>query len=122
MVDDRVQGNIIPQSPALARALLRQVTASTDAEGYAQTCDALTDASHIDPDYSAISCPTVIIGGQHDIIAPVEVTKELYTLIKAGSAIVHLALLETGHMHIIEDIHGVAANIEKITEASGGCP
>lgn len=117
-VDHRVHWNIIPHSPALARALLRQVTASTDPEGYAQMCDALTDSSHVDPDYSKISCPTVVIGGWHDTIAPVEVTNDLYTLIKAGPAIVHLVLLETGHMQIIEDVGGVAGSIEGILQVA----
>lgn len=114
MVDDRVQGNILLKSPALARALLRQVTASTDPEGYAQTCDALIDESHVDPDYSKISCPTVVVGGSHDLIAPMDVTRELYNLIRSGPATVHIATLETGHMHIIEDVDGVVAAIEDI--------
>lgn len=112
MVDDRVQGNILPKSPALARALLRQVTASTDSEGYAQACDALIDESHVDPDYSKISCPTVVVGGSHDLIAPMDVTRQLYNMIRSGPAKVHIVTLETGHMQIIEDVDGTVAAIE----------
>ena len=49
--------NIPSSSPALARALLRQLTKTTEPEGYAQVCEALIDKSPIDPDYSQSLSP-----------------------------------------------------------------
>lgn len=113
-VDQAVEINIPRTSPALARALLRQVTSMTNPEGYAQTCDALTDPSHVDPDYSAITCPTCVVGSEFDNIASVEVTEELHRLIGRSGNRPHLRILQTGHMQIIEDVEGVTAAIETV--------
>jgi len=113
-VDNRVAYNIPKSSPTLARALLRQVTASTDPEGYAQTCEALCAKSHIDPQYRNIVCPTVIIGGEFDNISPIEVTEELCDLISASGKETGKVILSTGHMIIIEDVDGTVAAIDTI--------
>ena len=118
-VDDALSLNIPSSSPALARALLRQVTATTEPEGYAQVCEALTDKSHIDPDYSQITCSTCMVGGLHDQIAPVELTHELYNLIGQSGRTPHLCTLKTGHMQIIEDVDGVAVAIRKMLAGRG---
>ena len=94
-VDDALSLNIPSSSPALARALLRQVTATMKPEGYVQVCEALTDKSHIDPEYSQITCSTCVVGGVHDQIAPVEVTHELYNLISQSGRTPHLCMLKT---------------------------
>ncbi|KAE8377610.1 Alpha/Beta hydrolase protein [Aspergillus bertholletiae] len=114
IVDQRVTFNIPLEGPALARALLRQVTATTNPEGYAQVCEALCDSSHIDPDYARISCPTYIIGGKHDQISPCEIAMDLQAQISKGGNAPDLCILDTGHMHIIEDVCGVAQAIDKV--------
>lgn len=118
-VDDALSLNIPSSSPALARALLQQVTATTELEGYAQLCEALTDKSHIHPEYSQITCSTCVVGGVHDQIAPVEVTHELYNLISQSGRTPHLCMLKTGHMQIIEDVDGVAGAIRKMLAGRG---
>ncbi|ETS87466.1 hypothetical protein PFICI_01294 [Pestalotiopsis fici W106-1] len=113
-VDDMVAYNIPSRDSPLARALLRTVTASTSAEGYAQMCEALCADSHIDPDYSKIICPTCIIGGAADPISPVSVTDELVGLIATSGRAPKRFVLETGHMMIFEDINETANAIRTL--------
>ncbi|KAL6240231.1 hypothetical protein RBB50_012878 [Rhinocladiella similis] len=120
VVDDKVHLNIPPSSPALARALLRQMTSSTDPEGYAQVCDSLTDVSHVDPDYSRITSPTCVVGSHHDNIAPAEVAQELAELIGKSGRKPYLKLLNTGHMQIIEDVDGVTEAIRTVLPTGNG--
>lgn len=90
------------------------MTGSTDPEGYAQICEVLTGPDHVDPDYGKIKCPTCVIGGRLDGIAPLEVTEELHALISKSGTSPYLSILEAGHMQIIEDIEGVAMAIRRI--------
>lgn len=113
-VDERVDYNIPPGTVGLSRALLRAVTSQTDPEGYAQMCDALCDDTHVDPNYSLISCPTCVIGGLEDNISPVHVTDELVGLIASSGKAPLRYLLNTGHMMIIEDVHGTASAIDDL--------
>lgn len=53
--------------PAYREAVRKQV-AGSDTEGYAQTCEAIVSDGHVDPDYSKIVCPVVLIAGDLDII------------------------------------------------------
>ena len=119
-VDVRVEYNIprTIRSPLLARALLRQVTASTNPEGYAQICEALCADSHVDPDYSRIMCPTCVVGGRFDHIAPMDVTDDLYNLIRKKNQSTSIEVMETGHMMIIEDIEGTAIVIKRLLACS----
>jgi pimeloyl-ACP methyl ester carboxylesterase len=118
VVDDRVEYNIPSaiESPLLARALLRAVTSSTNAEGYAQVCEAMCADSHKDPDYSKITCPTCVVGGEFDAIAPITVCKEIAGLIARSGRQPTLKTLKTGHMMIIEDYEGVAATVRQMLE------
>jgi len=119
-VDARVQHNIPKSSPPLARALLRSLTATTNPEGYAQLCDALCDASHVDPDYSAIVCPVSVVGGRTDPISPVAVTDELVSLMSNGGRKPWRVVLETGHMMIIEEAAGIAEALGGMLQAAQG--
>ena len=112
-VDDRVLTNIPASGPALARALLRQVTGSTDPEGYAQVCEALCHPSYVDPEYARISSPTCIIGSTYDNIVAPEVAYELQGLIAKGGNVPEVQIIEAGHMVIIEDISGVTSIIDR---------
>lgn len=118
-VDDRVLYNIPSSSPPLFRALLREVTASTNPEGYAQICEALCDESHKDPDCSRIVCPTSVIGGRQDAISPVSVTDDLVEVIVGSGTRPGRHVLNTGHMMIIEDAEGTAAAIKTMVEQIG---
>ncbi|SPO07706.1 uncharacterized protein DNG_10401 [Cephalotrichum gorgonifer] len=111
-VDDRVSTNIPPESPALARALLRQVTGATDPEGYAQVCDAMCHPSYVDPDYYRITMPTCIIGSTKDKIVAPEVAYELQGLIGKNGNVPDVHIMNGGHMMIIEDVEGVASIID----------
>ncbi|KAJ5419426.1 Alpha/beta hydrolase fold-1 [Penicillium crustosum] len=115
-VDERVDYNIPPGTAGLSRALLRAVTSQTNPEGYAQMCDALCDDTHVDPNYSSITCPTCVIGGLADNISPVHVTDELVGLIANSGKTPLRYLLNTGHMIIIEDVHGTALAINRLLE------
>lgn len=106
--------DILNISQPLARALLRQVTATTDPEGYAQICEALCDISHVDPDYTRISCPTCIISGRQDTISPPEVAIDLKNDTARGGNTPGLYVLETGHMQVIEDISGISMAIDGV--------
>lgn len=122
VVDKRVEGNIPWEvgSPLLARALLRAITSVTSPEGYAQICEAMCDSSHKDPDYSKISCPTCVVGGEFDLIAPATVAKELAGLIGEHGTRPILRILKTGHMMNIEDYEGVAAAVREMLERISG--
>ncbi|KAK3116625.1 hypothetical protein LTR53_002800 [Teratosphaeriaceae sp. CCFEE 6253] len=58
-----------------AREQVFRAVMTSDAEGYAKTCEAMASPDHRDPDYSAISCPAVFVVGEHDIISPLSRAK-----------------------------------------------
>src|SRR5258706_588446 len=49
-------------------AYVRETLMRQDPEGYARTCDALAEAGPADA--SAITCPTVLVTGDEDGVAP----------------------------------------------------
>ena len=49
-------------------ALVREIVMRQDPEGYARTCEALADA--VPPDVAPIRCPTLLVTGDEDSIAP----------------------------------------------------
>jgi 3-oxoadipate enol-lactonase len=53
--------------PAVA-AYVRETLMRQDPEGYARTCEALAEAAPAD--VSAIACPTVLVTGDEDVVAP----------------------------------------------------
>ena len=50
------------------RKAVRKAVAGSDPEGYAQMCEAIVSDGHIDPDYSKIVCPAVLLAGDLDVI------------------------------------------------------
>lgn len=114
VIEDRLWLNIPSKKSFLERAFLRQVTGSTNPEGYAQICEALCDITHVDPDYTRISCPTCIVSGRFDMISPPGVALDLKMEISKGGNVPHAYMLETGHMQILEDVHGVSQAIESV--------
>lgn len=55
--DSTVFNNVTVTSSDLVRIAVRQMISSQDPNGYAATCEAIVAPSHIDPDYTAITCP-----------------------------------------------------------------
>ncbi|KAL6352300.1 hypothetical protein LRP88_14413 [Fusarium phalaenopsidis] len=63
------------------KLLVRCAVAASDPEAYAQTCKAVADPNHVDPDYGAIMGPTVLIAGDKDKISPVARSEGLRELL-----------------------------------------
>ncbi|KAJ0385589.1 hypothetical protein COL922a_006088 [Colletotrichum nupharicola] len=97
----------------VAREAIRKMVAASDPEGYAQTCEALADLEHADPEYSAIKCPAGFIAGDKDMISPVERSRELSKLLGGESWV---EVVESGHQPIIEDLKAVE---QAVTELLG---
>jgi 3-oxoadipate enol-lactonase len=79
-------------------AFVRESLMRQDANGYAKHCEALSKAQSAN--HAAINCPTLLIAGENDLVAPVKMAKELKNKI-------HEAKLEivpdVGHWMMIED-------------------
>lgn len=80
---------------------------STNAEGYAQACLAL--ASAIDPDYSKISSPTLIIAGAEDETSPATTVDSLQSALPHCKSV---KLQDVVHWHALEDVEAVARLLE----------
>lgn len=106
--DSTIANNVAPSSSDLVRTIVRQMISSQDAEGYAATCGAVCATTHVDPDYSTIRCPTVLIAGDQDSISPVSRSEDLKTLIGGGeNENVLLKVVHSGHQQVLEDTDGV---------------
>ncbi len=92
----------------LAVSFTRASLMSTSAEGYARACLALAAAR--DPDYAAIRCPTLLIGGAEDKTSPPSTIDSLAGLIKGAKKV---TLQDVGHWHAIEDHEAVARRIKE---------
>ena len=80
-----------------AVALVRESLMRQDADGYARTCDALAEAQAADA--SRIACPTLLVTGDEDIVAPPQAVRALGERI-AGSRIE--VLRGCGHWEPVE--------------------
>jgi pimeloyl-ACP methyl ester carboxylesterase len=87
----------------LAQGLVKASLLATKAEGYAQACLALSEAS--DPDYSSISAPTLIIAGDEDKTSPQATTDALTRAISGSKSV---TVSGVGHWHFLEDTEGVS--------------
>ncbi|RDW66745.1 alpha hydrolase-5 [Coleophoma crateriformis] len=114
--DSTIANNVAPTSSDLVRTIVRQMISSQDAEGYAATCFAACAKSHIDPDYAAIKCPAVLIGGDQDKISPLSRSEELKGLIGGDGekASVSVEIVQSGHQQVLEDTAGVVRAMEKL--------
>ncbi|KAK2018645.1 alpha/beta-hydrolase [Colletotrichum eremochloae] len=102
-----------------ARESVRKAVAASDPEGYAQTCEALVDSSHTDPDYSTIKCATVFVAGDKDIISPVDRSTELSKLMGGESWVV---TVKSGHQQALEDPEGVGEALIQLFARIKGSP
>lgn len=94
------------------RAEVAKAVEASDPEAYALTCEMMVDEAHKDPDYAKISCPTVLIAGDMDVISPIERSTGLAKLI--GSKICWVEALMSGHQPILEDLDGVAGAVGRL--------
>jgi pimeloyl-ACP methyl ester carboxylesterase len=116
--DSTVSNNVAPSSSDLVRTVVRQMISSQNAEGYAATCEAVCAKTHIDPDYAAIKCPTLLVAGDQDNISPLSRSEDLKKLIGAGAGEkVLLEVVHSGHQQVLEDTAGVVKAMEKVLAA-----
>jgi len=80
-----------------AVAFVRESLMRQDADGYARTCDALAEAQAAD--VSRLACPTLLVTGDQDIVAPPQAVRALGERI-AGSQIE--VLRGCGHWEPVE--------------------
>jgi 3-oxoadipate enol-lactonase len=88
---------------------VRETVESSNAEAYAQICEAMVSTSHQDPHYTAITCPVSLIAGIDDTISPVARALEMAPLF-GGKCIV--TSVKGGHQPILSDIEGTYGGIE----------
>lgn len=113
--DSTVANNVAAGSSDLAKTVVRQMISAQDPKGYAATCEAICAKSHVDPEYSAIKCPTVLIAGDQDQISPLSRSLELKDLIGVGHQTnVKVEIVHSAHQQVLEDSAGVAKAIESI--------
>jgi 3-oxoadipate enol-lactonase len=113
--DFTIANNVAPSSSDLVRTVVRQMISSQNAEGHAATCEAVCAKTHVNPDYAAIKCPTVLIARDQDNISSLSRSEDLKALIGAGGG--EKALLEVvhaDHQQVIEDTAGVVKAMEAV--------
>lgn len=117
--DSTIDNNVAPSSSDLVRTIVRQIISSQDPEGYAATCEAICEKSHVDPDYAAIQCPTVLIAGDQDKISPLSRSQELKELIGSGEKhnVPRVVVVHSGHQQVLEDTEGVVKAMNSLLAA-----
>lgn len=88
---------------------IRSTLADSDAEGYAGCCDAIADAVLLPKPIDTARFPTLVIGGELDVAAPVETNAARIAEAIPGSTLV---LLRTGHLSAIEMPEPFARHLE----------
>lgn len=101
---------------SVARDEVRRAILASDPEAYAQTCEALVDVEHKDPDYGKIVAPAVLVAGDMEVISPVQRSRDVAELL-AGPTWVDI--VRSGHQQILEDIQGVAQAVQKLLSGVG---
>lgn len=99
--------------PDVRQAVFDAVAAS-DPEGYARTCEMMVAESHRDPTYGDITCPSVLVVGDLDVINPVERSPPLAKLF--GSKECWVEVVMSGHQMILEDLPGVQGAVGRLLE------
>jgi len=100
--------------PLETRQVVREAVASCDAEAYAKACEAIASLDHLDPDYSSICAPTLLLAGSGDIIASPELSVGLQALI-GDNAMVKI-LEGVGHQMILQDFEDSVDAIKSLVE------
>jgi 3-oxoadipate enol-lactonase/4-carboxymuconolactone decarboxylase len=93
----------LERRPGVATALLG-VLRDTDAEGYAQTCDALA-AFDVRDRLGEITVPVLAVAGAYDVVTPPDTLRRLTSAVRDGRLVV---LDDVGHLAPAEDPEAVA--------------
>ena len=96
LVEVAISAETRSHRPAAA-AFVREILMRQDAEGYARTCEALADAQSAD--LASIDCPTLLVTGDEDAVAPPPAVRALGSRIKGSRVAV---LPGCGHWTPIE--------------------
>lgn len=88
----------------LAFHFVRTLVGASNPDGYAAACLAITRA--VDPDYSRIEVPGLIVGGAEDAMATPDTLKSVAQAI--GDNARHVSLPEVGHWPTLEDPQAIA--------------
>jgi pimeloyl-ACP methyl ester carboxylesterase len=107
-----LQGWVAPK----IRECVREAVNSCETEAYARACEAVADLNHLDPDYSSINAPTLLLAGSGDIISPVERSLGLKELI--GNDAWVRVLDGVGHQMLLQDLTGSSQAIQELMEKS----
>lgn len=86
------------------REELRQAVTSCSAEAYAATAEVVASDDHLDPDYSLITCPAVLIAGDKDMISPPQRSIDISSLLGGSTEVF---VVRSGHQMILQDLEGV---------------
>lgn len=109
--------NFPPQNqrtvPAEFIEQVRKAIATSEPEGYARTCELIVDPSHIDPDYSNITCPVVFVAGDLDVISPLQKAESVSKELGGPSWI---EVVKSGHQPLIDATEATTAAILKLLE------
>lgn len=93
---------------------VRKAVGNCDAEAYARTCEAIAGLDHVDPDYSLISAPTLLLAGSGDLISPPDRSIALQELIGDNSWVEILD--DVGHQMILQDLNGTFNAVKVLLE------
>ncbi|GAA5906159.1 hypothetical protein JCM6882_006062 [Rhodosporidiobolus microsporus] len=85
------------QSSPLSAALVRSLVLAASPAGYAAACHALAAAQ--DPDYAAITAPTLIVAGEHDYMSNSETAAFFEERIEGAKRV---EMKNVGHWHAVE--------------------
>jgi 3-oxoadipate enol-lactonase len=91
---------------------------ASDPEGYAQTCEAIVDLDHKDPEYGKILAPAVFVAGDLDTISPFGRSEDVSERL-GGTSWVHV--VKSGHQPILEDLQGTVQAINKLLNSVRVC-
>ncbi|BGP30349.1 hypothetical protein JCM10296v2_002103 [Rhodotorula toruloides] len=100
-------------SRPLSKAAVRASLLASQPEGYAQACLALAHAD--DPDYSAITAPTLIVAGSEDKTSP-QSTIDFLSGAIPGAKVTKIE--DIGHWHQVEDVDAVAREIRTFVKTA----
>ncbi|BGO89865.1 hypothetical protein NBRC10512_005635 [Rhodotorula toruloides] len=100
-------------SRPLSKAAVRASLLASQPEGYAQACLALAHAD--DPDYSAITAPTLIVAGSEDKTSP-QATIDFLSGAITGAKVAKIE--DVGHWHQVEDVDAVAREIRTFVKTA----
>ncbi|KAL4949141.1 Alpha/Beta hydrolase protein [Aspergillus filifer] len=104
---DMAAASNFPQTakvPSEMRDTVRASVMKSDPEGYARACEAIAGLNHVDPEYSRITAPTLLLAGSGDVISPPERSYGIKTLIGNNAWVT--VLEEVGHQFILQDLEG----------------